>query len=233
MNKLSFMTAIVITICGSDTLQGFAAPIHTVRSPVTVVAMPTLPRQNTTFTEAKATGEYREAVFNFSALGHEYTITAQGQASVITNSSKKMSSKIDVEEGFIEKLAFMEYEGNLLLLTELTDHDAGWGKIYSLNPQNFGLKWKAHISAFNIGEALIERKYAYITALGFVAKINLRNGRYIWRNNNLYQRDKAFNHFAQPQIKGQQVIFRSDGYVVDTHKSILVDKISGKILAII
>jgi hypothetical protein len=233
MNKLSFTTATVITIYGVWILLGATAQANAVKNPIIVAAMPTLPRQNTTFTEVKPTGENQEVVFNFSALGYKYTITALGQASTVTNDSKKISSKIDVEEGFIEKLAFMEYEGNLLLLTELTDNDVGWGKLYSLSPKNFGLKWKAHIPGFNVGEALIEKKYAYITAIGFVAKINLNNGRYIWQNNNLYKRNKAFNSFVKPQLKGQQVIFRSgDGYVADTARSIVVDTISGKILTI-
>jgi hypothetical protein len=205
----------------------FSALIHLITA-----VIPAAPNPSKNFAKVKPTGEYQDAVFKFSAMGRKYSITARGQVSSITINSQKRSSKLEVDEGFIEKLSFMEYEGNLLLLIELDDHISGWGNIYSLNPKNSALNWKANIPGFNIGESLIEQKYAYITAIGFIAKINLNNGRYIWQNDNLYKRSDSFNNFVQPQIEGQRVIFRGDGYLAETPKSIVVDKISGKILAI-
>jgi hypothetical protein len=232
MNKISFAQATSFIICGVSILQIVPIEVNLIKNSIAVAATSALPSQSKNFTAVKPTGEYRDAVFSFSALGKDYRIAANGQVSTVTTNAQKKNFKIDVDEGFIENLSFMEYEGNLLLLTELSDHDSGWGKIYSLNSKNFRVNWKADIPGFNIGEALIEKKYAYITAIGFVAKVDLNNGRYIWQNKDLYKRNESFNNFAQPEIKGQQVIFRGVSDLAKVQKSIVVNKMSGKILAI-
>jgi hypothetical protein len=231
MNKLSFARATAFIICGVSILQ-IAPVVNPVKNLIAVAATPAVPSQSKDFTYVKPTGEYQEAVFSFSTLGKDYRIAASGQVSTGINNAQTKNFKIDVEGGFIQNLAFMEYEGNLLLLTEFSDHDSGWGNIYSFSSKNSRLNWKAYIRGFNIGEALIEKKYAYITAIGFVAKIDLNNGRYIWKNQNLYKRNESFNNFAKPEIKGQQVIFRGASDLAKVQKSIVVNKMSGKILAI-
>jgi hypothetical protein len=232
MNKLSFSQATAFILCGVSILLIAPLEVNPVKNLIAVAATPALPSQSKKFTAVKPTGEYRDAVFSFSALGKDYSIAANGQVSTVTANAQKKNFKLDLDEGFIANLSFMEYEGNLLLLTELSDHDSGWGSIYSLGSKNSRLNWKAHIPGFNIGEALIEQKYAYITAFGFVAKIDLNNGRYIWQNKDLYKRNESFNNFAQPQIKGQKVIFRGESFLAKVQKSIIVNKMSGKILAI-
>jgi hypothetical protein len=232
MSKLCFARATVSIVCSVLLLQLAPLELNSVKVLTAVAAATILPIQSEKFTLIEPTGEYRDAVFSFSTPGKDYTIAANGQVSTVVTNAQKKSFKLDVDEGFIEKLSFMEYKGDLLLLAELSDHDSGWGSIYSLSSKNSRLNWKAHIPGFNIGEALIEKNHAYITAIGFVAKVNLKNGRYIWKNQDLYKRSDSFNNFAQPQIKGRKVIFRGEAILAKVQKSVVVDKISGKILAI-
>jgi hypothetical protein len=78
----------------------------------------------------------------------------------------------------------------------------------------------------------IEDNYAYITAIGFVSKLDLRLGKYIWKHTDLYQKNAAFDFFDRPKIQGRKVIFRGVSSDGKAPINIVVDKISGKIIAI-
>jgi hypothetical protein len=90
----------------------------------------------------------------------------------------------------------------------------------------------ANIPGFNIGDVTIENNYAYITAIGFVSKLDLRSGKYIWKHTDLYQKNAAFGFFDRPKIQGGKVIFRGVSRDGKAPRNIVVDKISGKIIAI-
>jgi hypothetical protein len=78
----------------------------------------------------------------------------------------------------------------------------------------------------------IEDNYAYISAIGFISKLSLRSGKYIWKHTDLYQKNAAFGFFDRPKIQGRKVIFRSVSSDEKAQKNIVIDKISGKIIAI-
>jgi len=57
----------------------------------------------------------------------------------------------------------------------------------------------------------------YVTCIGFVGKIDLESGTFMWKYDNLYSHG-AFNDFRTPRIAGDSVIFDSNGghrFVVD------------------
>jgi hypothetical protein len=96
------------------------------------------------------------------------------------------------------------------------------------------MKWKRPIPGFNIGQGLIDGDYAYVTCIGFIAKVNLKNGAFMWRHDNLYQRGSgAFNSFELPEVDGNVVIFReSTDYLPKKKATIRVQRDTGKIISI-
>jgi hypothetical protein len=175
----------------------------------------------------------RDSIFQFSASGNKYKIKANGLGVKESGNLKPTKFNLKIANGdFIESLSFLDFENNILILASITDNEGSGGSVYSLSKTNSQVKWVANIPGFNIGDVTIEDNYAYITAIGVVSKLDLRSGKYMWKHTNLYQKNKAFGYFDRPEIQGKTVIFRGSSTDGDAPKNIVVDKISGKIIAI-
>ncbi len=175
----------------------------------------------------------RNSIFQFSSAGNKYQIKADGTG--IRGSGNFKSTKFNLKiarSDFIESLSFLDFEDNILILASITDNEGSGGSVYSLRKNNSQVKWVANIPGFNIGDVAIEDNYAYITAIGFISKLDLRSGKYIWKHTELYQTNRAFGSFDRPNIQGRTVIFRGSSSDGSVPKNIVVDKKSGKILAI-
>lgn len=174
----------------------------------------------------------RDGIFNFSSSGNRYEIKADGMGTGRSRNLKSTKFNLKLaEDDFIESLSFLDFEDNILILASITDNDSGGGSLYSLRKTNSQIKWVANIPGFNVGDVAIEDSYAYITAIGFISKLNLRSGKYVWKHTDLYKTNQAFGFFDRPEIKGKTVIFRGLSPDGVASKNIVVDKTSGKILA--
>src|SRR5262249_4672546 len=144
-----------------------------------------------TFNKPTTLGEFdHEHTFKFSAFDQRFTIKNNGQGSRVGANSKTTRFKIKLDELFyIVSLAYLEYKDKLILLCEVSDADASGGGVYCLNRGNLRTAWYAHIPAFNIGKTLVEDNYVYITAIGFISKLDLRSGQYVWKHGDLYERN--------------------------------------------
>ena len=175
----------------------------------------------------------RDSIFEFSSSGTKYKIKADGAGT--RGSANLKSTKFNLKianSDFIEALSFLDFEDNILLLANITDNEGSGGSVYSLRKTDSQIKWVANIPGFNIGDVTIEDNHAYITAIGFISKLDLRSGKYIWKHTNLYQKDRAFGSFDRPKVQGKTVIFRGNSSDGVAPTNIVVDKISGKIIAI-
>jgi hypothetical protein len=81
---------------------------------------------------------------------------------------------------------------------------------------------------------LIDGSYAYVTGIGFIGKVRLESGAYIWRHKDLYhQSNDAFNSFELPEINGNTVVFREQpDYLRKKLAVIRVERRSGKTLSV-
>jgi hypothetical protein len=187
------------------------------------------------FTKATNTNSssQQNPIFQFSSSGIKYKIKANGLGSRGSGNSKitKFNLKIERSE-FIESLSFLDFQDNMLIITSLTDNESGYGAVYSLSKNSSQVKWVANIPGFNIGDVMLEDRYAYITAIGFVSKLDLQSGKYIWKHTGLYKRNRAFGSFDRPKFQGQKVIFKGISPDGDTATNIVVDKVSGKLITI-
>lgn len=174
----------------------------------------------------------QEYVFEFSAFGQRYRIESNGQGLRVAPNSGTTRFRLKLGKGFyVASLLFLEHQESVILLCGVSDSDAGGGAIYSLGRGDLRLEWMADIPGFNVGEALVEDNYAYITAIGFISKLDLRTGRYVWKQGDLFEKNHSFNNFDVPKITGNRVIFKGAGPYGHSPTTIEVDKRSGKILA--
>lgn len=176
------------------------------------------------------------ASFEFSTDKYSYSIGRDGKGQRQSNreSPRSFSLRLDRNDHLSGALYYLEYEGDLLLIGEVSDEDYGAGFITRLDVRTLKMKWKRLISAFNVGQGLLDGSYAYVTGIGFVGKVSLENGSFAWRHKNLYkQNNSAFNSFEVPEVNGSEVIFReSSHYLREKKAEIRVERKKGKILRV-
>ncbi|HEU4767345.1 MAG TPA: hypothetical protein VFS77_08210 [Pyrinomonadaceae bacterium] len=179
--------------------------------------------------------------FEFSTSQHKYIIssTGHGRREGQQQTARQFNLRLQKDDHLTRAIYHAEYEGDLLLICEYSDSDYGAGFITRLDGHTLRTKWKRSIPGFNVGQGLIEGKFAYVTAIGFVGKVNLQTGTYAWKHADLYRTsrpkgsaysDADFNSFELPEVKGDVVSFKEvETYAVLPAKTLHVQKQSGRI----
>lgn len=175
--------------------------------------------------------------FEFSTANHNYSISPHGKGlrGSSNETPRSFSLPLHKDDFLTSSLYYAEYQGDLLLIGEVSDTDYGAGFIVRLDKRTLRIKWKQTVSGFNVGQGLIDGSYAYVTGIGSIGKVSLKTGAYIWRHTNLYrQRNSAFNSFELPEVNGNTVVFReSSHYLRKKIAVITVERRTGKIISIV
>ena len=175
--------------------------------------------------------------FEISTANYSYSISSSGRGVRKGSGEPKARSfrlRLDRGDRFTGVIYHAEYQGDVLLICEATNDLDGVGFIFRLDGRTLRTKWKRTIPAFNVGQGLIDDKYAYVTGIGFIGKINLNSGVYVWRHRDLYRRNnQAFNSFELPELQGPLVVFseRPD-YLRKKVAVIKVERASGRIVSL-
>ena len=153
--------------------------------------------------------------YEFSTNGYRYHISHQGKGRKTSSDETAQSFNLRLDKHYYltGALYYEEDKGDLLLIGEVSDEDYGSGFIVRIDGRSLKTKWKQIIPGFNVGQGLIDANNAYVTAIGFVGKVSLESGSFLWRHKNLYRRDNsAFNSFETPQVDGDAVVFRESSH---------------------
>ena len=187
------------------------------------------------FSSAKSLKDdsYEPTRFEFSHETDNYTILPSGRGLRKRNGeARSFKLRLSPSSRLTREIYHMGYQGDLLLICEESDELYGGGFIVRLDGQTLKTKWSRYIQGFNVGQGLIDGKYAYVTGIGFVGKVDLNSGRYVWQHRNLYQQDR-FNSFELPEVQSETVIFREFPHYNRKKQAVVkVDRASGKILSL-
>ena len=171
----------------------------------------------------------RVIAFEFPVAGSKYHIARTGLGNRTDGDSPAKDFNLHLSKGdFIRALYYAEYQGDAILLLEVSNGAYGAGFIVRVGGAVPDIKWKQAIPAINVGRGLVEGDFAYVTAMRFVGKLSLRSGSYAWRHQDLEQ-GAAFEAFDAPALEGNTVVFptrRPSG----GHKALRADKGTGRIL---
>jgi hypothetical protein len=144
--------------------------------------------------------------FSFRVPGEWYLVGPFGAGHRLVSDLGSMLF-LPVEPGlFIERLAFTRVDGDPVFVIQATDNEAGVGIVVRLDSLNLTRRWRADIPGFNVGFALRDGHHLYVSCIGFVGKLDLNSGRYVWRHDDLYATEQ-FNNFDRPRINGDAVEF--------------------------
>ena len=134
------------------------------------------------------------------------------------------------ESTVIEYVLVRPYDGDVLLEAQVTDGESGSAALIRLDRAALDQQWAAHIPGFNIEPPLLDGATAYVTAFGFVGRVNLLNGRYDWSTRDLYDPATGyFNSGASVTLHGDTVAFTST-VSGRPPRVLLVDRTSGTVL---
>jgi len=223
---------------------------------VTVVAVPWLATssaeqtQSSTLQKAptpqRASHEdlFEPEKYNFSFGTDRYEIRKDGKGIRIRPGQKPQKFRVAVDEGRIEPPMFsFQYRNDLVLVYGLTDGEYSYATATRLDGRTLQSKWSAHIPGFNIGQGLVEDRFLYLTAINFVAKLDLDPGKYVWQHGGLkepdaqkgdaiYESGGFFNSFGQPWLEGRAVVFPVGSQVGPERPDVVlrIDKTTGKLL---
>jgi hypothetical protein len=136
------------------------------------------------------------------------------------------------KEEFVEGIYFAEYQNDVLLTCEISAGGYGYGFITRLNGKTLKMEWKRLLPGFNVGQALIEGDHSYVTAFGFVGKVSLKSGAFLWSHRDLFRDGDTFNAFELPQVDKEMVLFKEETIYNPPPKTLVIDKKAGKILGI-
>ena len=195
------------------------------------------------FHEAKGYGKnqsFKEyELWRFVSDNEEFQLKKSGMGWMKHGKGRSTSFKVSLERGeqLNRVVYFARFRGDLILICETTSGEYGGGLVARFNKSSLRRRWQASVPGFNVARGLMERGTVYVAAVGFIGKINLDTGKYIWKHDDLYRtydRSGAFNVFLPPRIKKELVVFREEdvlgrGFDHQMH----VNRSTGKIVKVI
>lgn len=187
-----------------------------------------------TFHKPESDTPIRPAEFNFTLSGKKFKIHREGLCELSDGDRITQVVSIPLPGNFlIESFSYGVYERDIVLYYQLYDgHDLSAG-VARLNYNAGKTVWTAAIPGFNIGEPLVHGSKLYVTAFGFIGKMDLNSGVYDWQHDELYD-DGAFNAFKRPKLSGDVVVFE-EIRDIPRYSGVLrihVDDASGRMLGI-
>jgi hypothetical protein len=172
--------------------------------------------------------------FEFELPGFSYHVGANGNGRREGGGPvRRFNLRLESGEEIIH-VYFSKYEGDLLLLCEATYDDGGFGFVARLEQPSMRARWKQRVPAYHI-TSLREGDSLYVAGMGFVGRLSLRTGAYLWKHGDLFETrggQAYFESFEVPAVAGDTVSFREADVSGRPPKTIRVNKKTGKLIGI-
>ncbi|HEY4874922.1 MAG TPA: hypothetical protein VIH86_05080 [Puia sp.] len=178
----------------------------------------------------------QESIFNIPEL----SIKIFPNAKIVNAVDNSFEMQLQIRKDYyIDKVSYIRYGLDLVVLAEFDDGEEGYSSIQCLNLKAKKTKWSIDLKGFNLSQGVVENNYVYVSTIGEIAKLNLITGKIMWKHENLYEKYKC-NNFCEIKIADNWVRFTG---VNDKGKKIgdarfdelinfKCEKISGKIISI-
>jgi hypothetical protein len=167
-----------------------------------------------------------------AALRADYQVGFDGLCKRVASGERPTEIRLPLPKNArIDRVLYGEFQGDLLLIYEISDGESGWGAIVRLAPRSLVVKWHVNLPGFNLSKGTIEGSRLYQAGFGFVGAIDLTRGTFVWKHSGLYDRPRqSFNAFQPPEPAGREVIFREEpvSHTTNPPRVIRVNKVTGK-----
>jgi hypothetical protein len=130
----------------------------------------------------------------------------------------------------LESIRAGSVAGDLLLIYGYTDSEGSGITVTRLDPVTLQRRWLRPMGIFNVSQT-IDGDDLFLAGVGFVSRIDLKSGRFVWQLRGLYGRgDFSFTSFLAPAVAGEEVVFTEQqlGGGLRADKRIIVNRETGK-----
>jgi hypothetical protein len=155
-------------------------------------------------------------------------VNGHGKGTIYRGSKVLSRFVLPIEDGYLDRLYYLDYGGDLLIIFGASDGESGWGGVVRVDPRDASTRWALQIPAFNVGPVTLERASLYVTGIGFVARVDARSGQYVWKHEHLYcEANGAFNAFEAPRLTPTDAWFEEATLIARPRSTIRVSKADG------
>jgi hypothetical protein len=173
--------------------------------------------------------EFQPDSFAFVVDSNRYVVTGAGSGFRASDHDRFVVPVPDSDD-YIVRLFVSPYKCDLIFTIEYDDGEDGGGHVVRLSPDSATVRWHAKWFGFNVSEPLIRPPYLYVAAIGTIGKIDMATGQYVWRRDDLYERETgAYGYFDKPEIHADTLVFRS--MARERPRRLLVSDSSGVVLS--
>ena len=191
------------------------------------------------------------ATFEFESSGYSYRIASNGAGRRTKGEDvRRFSLRLEGVD-WIERVSYQEYQDNILLVWWVNDGGGAAAYVARLEQPSMRARWKQLVPALNV-MAVREQGSLYLNGYGFLGRLDLGTGEYIWRLDHKESHDDFHRRggreesgvgarklalpssdFGPPEFDGDTVIYREVGqYKRPPLKAVHVNRKSGKIVRI-
>ena len=196
------------------------------------------PKPSKVFQEARAVNADaapEAQAFEFEMNGFAYHVSANGNGRR-TKGKRVRGFNLRLDSGeSVTRALYYDYDGDLLLLLHTNIGAAGVGFVTRLEQPSMRGLWRQRIPAGDAGDPLRDGRDLYVTGAGFVGKLDLRSGMYLWQSDDRDYADrdrvKALGAFDAPELDGDAVLFR-ERPVYNPPRTLVVGRKAGEIIRI-
>ncbi len=165
-------------------------------------------------------------VLNYSEKN--YIIFPNGLLTINNNDSIQLKLEAQVEKAFIhddEKYYYIFFTDASMI--------EGTSRLEKVSKTTMTSIYTQSIYGFNLGMPYVSKDFAYVNAIGFIGKIDLKDGKYVWNHMDLYDSEKSsFNSFDSICSNQSSIEFISKNSKTKTIDRIVVDNKTGDITII-
>jgi hypothetical protein len=192
------------------------------------------PKLSEVFEKAKEAPAGAPKAFEFEMSGFSYHVSPNGNGRREGGPLvRPFNLRLEIGEE-ITRVYFAKYGNDLLLICEVSYGDGGRGFVARLEQPSMRASWKQRVPGYNIVAAR-EGESLYLAAMGFVGRLELRKGEYLWKHGGLNRAADGpplFESFELPEVRGDTVSFREAGVTGRPAKTITVNRKTGKLIHI-
>jgi hypothetical protein len=162
------------------------------------------------FSRVERIGQTTERYFFvFKTSAGDFTIRQDGHAEVNSPNVRRRNFELKIGgPGRLERIYFVEFEGDVLFAYELSDQNSGWGFVMRLDQKSMKTRWITSLSGYNLGPGLVDATAGYFTSANSLLKLDLQSGARLWEIADLEKQfSPPFVEFDLPRLKGDAVLF--------------------------
>ncbi len=134
-----------------------------------------------------------------------------------------------VPEDQITELFIYQIENDIIVLYVYSDGEScgSTAKRISLNQNR--IIWSTHIYALNLARPAVKDNSVYISTLGFIGKLDLVNGKFIWKHEDLFVKGN-YESFNEPEFMNDSLVLFTNRVPEMIIDSIIINDKNGKII---